>query len=173
MDVTTSREIVLAADRRGKPRLIDFRIEEVTIPTRCAGDIRTGENPMNEALTFNADGAKRYADIHWPDGFHPEHADLFAHNEIVVKASCKTVWDHIIEAEKWPSWYSNSHNVKLLNSTDGKLYEDTRFSSDTFGNHVESRIHEFVSSSRIGWFGDGKGINAYHTFLLLKVDEGC
>ena len=26
------------------------------------------KTPMNEALTFNKDGAKRYADIHWPDG---------------------------------------------------------------------------------------------------------
>jgi hypothetical protein len=127
---------------------------------------------MNEALTSNEDGAKRCADIHWPDGFHPEQADLLAHNEIVVKASCKTVWDHIVEAKKWPSWYSNSHEIKLLNSTDGKLHEDTHFSWDTFGRHVECRIGEFVASSRIGWFGDSKGTNAYHTFLLLKVDEG-
>jgi hypothetical protein len=95
---------------------------------RSVANIRTEKTPMNEALTFNKDGAKRYADIHWPDGFHPEQADFFAHNEIVVNASCKTVWDHVIEAEKWPSWYSNSHNMKLLNSADGKLHEDTRFS---------------------------------------------
>ena len=25
---------------------------------------------MSEALTSNEDGAKRHADIHWPDGFH-------------------------------------------------------------------------------------------------------
>jgi hypothetical protein len=55
---------------------------------------------MNEALNFNEDGAKRYADIHWPDGFQPERADFFAHNEIVLKASCKTVWDHLIEAPR-------------------------------------------------------------------------
>ena len=106
---------------------------------------------MNEALTFNKDGAKRYADIHWPDGFHPEQADFFAHDEIVVKASCKTVWDHIIEAEKWPSCYSNSPNMKLLNSADGKLHEDPRFSGDTFGLHIHCRI---------GWFGDSNGTNA-------------
>jgi hypothetical protein len=129
--------------------------------------------PMNETPTFIEDGAKRYADIHWPAGFHPDQADLFAHNEIVVKASCKTVWGHIIEAEKWPSWYPNSHNVKLLNSIDGKLHADTQFSWDTFGVHIESRIHEFIANSRIGWFGDGTGMNAYHTFLLLKVYGGC
>jgi uncharacterized protein YndB with AHSA1/START domain len=119
------------------------------------------------------DGARRSKDIHWPDGFHPEQADLFAHNEIVVHASCEKVFANIIDAQVWPSWYPNSHNVKLLNSPDGKLHEGARFSWDTFGVHIESRVHEFVPNSRIGWFGDGTGMNAYHTFLLLRTDEGC
>jgi hypothetical protein len=83
---------------------------------------------MNEALTFNEDGAKRYAGIHWPDGFHLEQADLFAHNEIVVHASCEKVFANIVDAQVWPSWYPNSHNVKLLNRSDGKLHEGARFS---------------------------------------------
>jgi uncharacterized protein YndB with AHSA1/START domain len=112
-------------------------------------------------------------DIHWPDGFHPEQADLFAHNEIVVPASCEKVFANIVDAEVWPSWYPNSHNVKLLNSPAGKLHEGTRFSWDTFGVHIESRVQEFVPGSRIGWFGDGTEMHAYHTFLLLKKDEGC
>jgi uncharacterized protein YndB with AHSA1/START domain len=129
--------------------------------------------PVNEALTVNGDGAQRSKDIHWPGGFHPEQADLFAHNEIVVHASCEKVFANIVDAQVWPSWYPNSHNVKLLNSPDGKLHEGARFSWDTFGVHIESRVHEFVPGSRIGWFGDGAGMNAYHTFLLLKTDEGC
>ena len=129
--------------------------------------------PVNEALTVNGDGAQRAKDIHWPDGFHPEQADLFAHNEIVIRASCEKVFTNIVDAETWPSWYPNSHNVKVLNSPDGKLHKEARFSWDTFGHHIESRVHEFVPGSRIGWFGDGIGLNAYHTFLLLKTDEGC
>jgi len=129
--------------------------------------------PVNEALTVNGAGAQRSKDIHWPDGFHPEQADLFAHNEIVVHASCEKVFANIVDAQVWPSWYPNSHNVKLLNSPDGKLREGSRFSWDTFGVNIESRVHEFVPGSRIGWFGDGTGMNAYHTFLLLKTDEGC
>ena len=38
---------------------------------------------------------------------------------------------------------------------------------------IESRVHEFVPNSRIGWFGDGMGMQAYHTFLLLEAPEGC
>src|SRR5271168_4290118 len=132
-----------------------------------------GLKPTNEALTFNEYGAKRYAGIHWPDGFHPEQADLFAHNEIVVHASCEKVFANIVDAQVWPSWYPNSHDVGLLNSPDGKLHGGTQFSWNTFGVHIESRVHEFVPGSRIGWFGDGTGMNAYHTFLLLKTDEGC
>ena len=129
--------------------------------------------PTNEALTFNGDGAQRFKDIHWPDGFHPEQADLFAHNEIVVHASCEKVFANIVDAQVWPSWYPNSHNVKLLNSPDGKLHEGARFSWDTFGVHIESQVHEFVPNSRIGWFGNGTGMNAYHTFLLIRTGEGC
>jgi uncharacterized protein YndB with AHSA1/START domain len=127
----------------------------------------------NPALTFNANGARRFKEIHWPDGFHPEQADLFAHNEIVVHASCEKVFSNIAYAQVWPLWYPNSQNVTLLNSPDGKLHGGTRFSWDTFGVHIDSRVHEFVPNSRIGWFGDGPGMNAYHTFILLKTDGGC
>jgi polyketide cyclase/dehydrase/lipid transport protein len=137
-----------------------------------AGRAQTAK-PVNEALTANADGAQRSKDIHWPDGFHPEQADLFAHNEIVIHASCEKVFANIADAQEWPSWYSNSHNVKVLNSPDGKLHKEARFSWDTFGLHIESRVHEFVPASRIGWFGDGTGLHAYHTFLLLKTEDGC
>jgi Polyketide cyclase / dehydrase and lipid transport len=129
--------------------------------------------PINEALTFNRDGAQRSKDIHWPKGFHPEQADLFAHNEIVVHASCEKVFANMADAQAWPSWYPNSQNVKLLNSPDGKLHEGTRFSWDTFGLHFESRVYGFVPNSRIGWFGDSSTTNGYHTYHLSKTNEGC
>src|ERR1700744_2778216 len=132
-----------------------------------------GSAPTNEALTFNGDGAQRSNNIHWPDGFHPEQADLFAHNEIVVHASCEKVFANLVDAQEWPSWYPNSHNVKLLNSPDGKLHGGTRFSWDTFGVHIESQVQEFVSNSRLGGFGNGTGMHAYHTFLLIGTGEGC
>ena len=80
----------------------------------------------NEALSFNSDGAQRSKDIHWPAGFLPEEADLFVHNEIVIDASCGEVFATMADAQAWPSWYPNSENVKLLNSSDGKLHEGTR-----------------------------------------------
>jgi hypothetical protein len=93
------------------------------IGAAVAGRAQPAESkPANEALNFNGDGAQRSKDIHWPDGFHPEQADLFAHNEIVIHASCARVFANIVDAQAWPSWYTNSHNVRLLNSRDGKLH---------------------------------------------------
>ena len=146
----------------------------VVIGAISAGRPQTARSkPTNDALTFNGDGAQRFKDIHWQDGFHPEQADLFAHNEIVVHASCEKVFALIADAQVWPLWYPNSHNVKLQNSADGKLHRGTRFLWDTFGVHIERSVREFVPNSRIGSFGDGTGMHAYHTFLLLKTDEGC
>ena len=132
-----------------------------------------GSKPTNEALIVNSDGAQRSKEVHWPRGFNPEEADLFVHNEIVIDASCEKVFTNLVNAQTWPSWYPNSHNVKLLNSPDGKLHEGTRFSWDTFGLHFQSRVHEFVPNSRVGWFGDSSTTNGYHTHLLSKSDEGC
>jgi hypothetical protein len=92
---------------------------------------------------------------------------------LLIHASCSIVWQHLVQAQTWPEWYSNSRNVKLLNSPDGSLHQDTQFSWDTFGVHIESQVHEFAPNSRLGWFGRGTGMDAYHTFLLLKAPEGC
>ena len=121
----------------------------------------------------NPDWPLRSAEIHWPIGHTPADADLFAHNELLIHAFCSNVWQHLVQAQTWPEWYPNSRNVKLLNSPDGGLHQDTQFSWDTFGVHIESQIHEFALDSRIGWFGQGTGMDAYHTFLLLKAPEGC
>lgn len=70
----------------------------------CASsDAQANEKKMNEALTINGEGAQRNPDIHWPKGQRPQDADLYAHNEIMVNASCETVFANIVDAQSWPS----------------------------------------------------------------------
>jgi uncharacterized protein YndB with AHSA1/START domain len=121
----------------------------------------------------NNDMAMKSADIHWPEGFSPADADLFAHNEVFIDAPTSTVWQHIIAAEKWPEWYPNSHHVQIVDNLTGELQEGTEFEWDTFGVHIDSRVAEFVPYSRLGWFGDGNGFYAYHTWLLTDEANGC
>jgi len=104
--------------------------------------------------------------IHWPNGFSPKTADLYAHNKIVIAAPVEVVFRHIQEAEKWPDWYSNSQHV-IVHSEDKLLKKDTEWDWDTFGVHIKSHVNEFVVNSRIGWFGNGTGMRAYHTWYLI------
>jgi hypothetical protein len=57
----------------------------------------------------------RSSEIHWPAGHTPADADLLAHNELLIHASCSIVWQHLVHAQTWSEWYPDSHNVTLLN----------------------------------------------------------
>ena len=48
--------------------------------------------------TINDDLIERSADIRWPVGFDPVHADLFAHNAVVINAPAKSIWATLIAA---------------------------------------------------------------------------
>jgi hypothetical protein len=66
-----------------------------------------------------------------PAGFSPDDADLFARNEIFINAPCVTVWQHLVEAPKWPLWYSNSHDLHISNDRAGLLQQDSSFEFNT------------------------------------------
>jgi uncharacterized protein YndB with AHSA1/START domain len=101
-------------------------------------------------------------------------ADLFAHNELVINATCERVWRHITEAAKWPEWYPNSKDVRILGNGDSVLKEGTIFQWTTFGLAIESRVHEFVPHSRLGWYGYAPGTEPtfYHTWYLAPKGDG-
>jgi hypothetical protein len=61
-----------------------------------------GHAQAHQGLTFNGDGALRNNQIHWPKGFEPEQADLFAHNEIDIQAGCEIAFSNLVDAEAWP-----------------------------------------------------------------------
>ena len=125
-------------------------------------------------MPMKTDLATRSPDIHWPEGFDPKTADLFSHNQLFVNASCERVFDHIVDANKWPSWYPNSRDVVIQGGGD-KLKDGAVFRWTTFGLPLESRIHEFVPNERVGWYGyaPGQAPSFYHTWYLVPGDGGC
>ncbi len=129
------------------------------------------------AMTMQADLANRAPEIHWPTGFDPAKADLFSHNELVINAPCERVWQYIIDATKWPEWYPNSKDVRIIEGT--ALAQGTVFRWTTFGLPLESKINEFVPYSRIGWYGYAPGTapstehSFYHTWFLTPAGDAC
>jgi len=84
-------------------------------------------------MTMKDDFANRSREIHWPQGFDPTTADLFSHNELLIKASCERVWQHIVDASKWPEWYPNSKDVRIVGDGEAVLKAGTTFRWTTFG----------------------------------------
>jgi uncharacterized protein YndB with AHSA1/START domain len=142
----------------------------ITLATLAGAAIAAGQ-PQGQ---MPSDLATRDRDIHWPAGFEPEKADLFAHNEARLNASCDTVWRHIVDARAWPTWYPNAQDVTLLGNAEA-LAPDVRWRWTTFGLAIESRVHEFVSDRRLSWFGGapGEAPAFYHSWLLKPDGNGC
>jgi uncharacterized protein YndB with AHSA1/START domain len=140
----------------------------------CLGTVSGFSQSYPDSI-IKDDLAKRSSDIHWPPGFSPDGAVLFAHNSIFIKAPSATVWRHLVEAQKWPTWYPNSEDVQIANDRSGALQQDGIFEWNTFGLPVTSIVHEFVPDSRLGWFGKSRGLDAvfYHTWYLVSTLDGC
>jgi uncharacterized protein YndB with AHSA1/START domain len=139
-----------------------------------ANDQQDHRTERKTIMTMKDDLANRSPHIHWPEGFDPAKADLFSHNELLINASCERVWQHIIEATKWPEWYPNSKDVRIVDG--GSVLKDsTVFRWTTFGLPLESKIHEFVPFSRIGWYGYALGAEPtfFHTWYLTPKGDGC
>ena len=127
-----------------------------------------------KAVSMNDDLAHRSPDIHWPTGFEPEKADLFAHNDLNISASCGRVWTHIIEASRWPTWYPNSRDVEIQ-GRNPVLRDGTEFRWTTFGLTIESKVHEYVLNRRLGWYGSvpGSPPSFYHSWYLEPEGTTC
>jgi len=121
-------------------------------------------------MSIIADLQRRSTHIHWPEGIVPEHADLFAHNDIVIAAPAGKIWEHLLRPTAWPDWYSNASDV-TVNAPSGLLGAGVTFDWITFGAHIHSTVHEFEPTARIGWYGETDQWLAYHTWLLEPRDE--
>ena len=82
--------------------------------------------------TMDDDLIERSVNIHWPDDFDPDRADLFAHNAIVINAAAERIWAKLITSEAWPTWYSNGRDV-VVDDSSGQLGEDVTINWTTFG----------------------------------------
>jgi len=57
--------------------------------------------------------------IHWPAGLEPHNVDVFVHNEGWIDAPPDLVWANLIDAAQWPSWYSNSADLRIEGGVHG------------------------------------------------------
>jgi Polyketide cyclase / dehydrase and lipid transport len=108
----------------------------------------------------------------WPEGFAPADSPVYARNEIAIAAAPERVWRWLIRAAGWPSWYSNSRNVKFLSGAPPDLAPGTEFRWKTFGATIISRVIVLEPPRELGW--NARGIlSAYHGWEIVPDASGC
>jgi len=121
-------------------------------------------------------------EIFWPEDYIPGFTDNFASNEVIVAGlSAVDVWPLLSKAPLWPTYYSNSANIRFYNGKGPELDDGVRFYFETFGFPVEAQVLEYVPPAegrpgRLGWHGwGGEGdtrFDVYHAWLLEDLPGG-
>ncbi len=109
--------------------------------------------------------------IRWPERFDPRRAPVFVSNEIVAAASPEAIWARLINAPRWPHFYSNSADV-VLDGDAEHLAHNMHFRWRTFGLRLRTQVTEFEHARRVSWLAKGLGVEAYHAWLLTPTEDG-
>lgn len=110
--------------------------------------------------------------ISWPARYRPGVAPVHVSNQMEIAASPGRVWQELVAAAAWPSWYPNSSHVDIQGG-ETQLQAHSRFSWKTFGVSLRSEVMEFIPPERIAWVARGLGVEAYHAWLLTPFQGGC
>lgn len=110
--------------------------------------------------------------IKWPERYEPNRAPVHVRNEIESSAPPEVVWEWLVRASIWPSWYPNSQNVRINDGSEVDLTMGAHFTWRTFGVSIRSEVVEFVPGERIAWKAYGIGVDAYHAWLITPSGSG-
>lgn len=110
--------------------------------------------------------------ILWPDHIKPEEYRVRSYNSLFIAAPAEKIWNVLIDATQWPTWYSNSKNVRIV-SGEQTLAAGSRFVWKTFGLTVKSTVIDWVPFERIGWDAHELGGVGYHGWRIIPVAGGC
>ncbi len=108
---------------------------------------------------------------HWPTGFHPDHAPVFAHNEIVSVRPVRDLWPALIRAARWPEWYAHATDVQGIGPGEDLVLGRT-FRWKTLGVRVTTTVTELVPNKALAWSGTARGSRGYHRWALYPTPDG-
>ncbi|WP_288244188.1 DinB family protein [uncultured Chryseobacterium sp.] len=110
----------------------------------------------------------------WPEEFNPAKARWYVYNEIEIKAKPEVVWNILIDAKKWHTYYKGIQTaVKLSDPAAATLEHGLSFKMHTMNIHLDPVIKEFVPYERMAWEVHRRNLQAYHAWVILPTSNGC
>lgn len=112
--------------------------------------------------------------VKWPNEFNPEKAKWYVYNEIEINAKPEVVWDILIDAKKWHTFYKGVQSpVAFLDTTSSTLKNEMAFKMHTMGLRLVPVMKEFVPNERMAWEVRRKNLTAYHAWVIVPTPNGC
>jgi hypothetical protein len=110
----------------------------------------------------------------WPAEFNPTKANWYVYNEIEINAKPEKVWEILIDAKKWHTFYSGAESpVEFLDTTQATLKNGMIFKLHTMGLHLLPEMKEFVPNERMAWEVRRGNLKAYHAWVIVPTAKGC
>ncbi len=110
----------------------------------------------------------------WPESLNPEKSKWYVYNEIEINARPEVVWEILIDADTWHSFYHGVQSpVTYLDTTATTLRDGLAFNMHTMGLHLVPVIKEFVPNERMAWEVQRGNLSAYHAWVIVPTASGC
>ena len=135
-------------------------------PFSGLGDACPGIEPPVRRIFEAGDAAHPLA-----AGLEPRNVDVFVHNEGWIDAPPDIVWANLIDAAQWPSWYSNSADMRIEGGP-SELAAGVGFTWKTFGLPIRSTVVAFEPVREIGWSVDNPQFTVHHAWVLVPERGG-
>jgi hypothetical protein len=134
--------------------------------------IQAQQNPAKSIKTKKYDSTTNL--VVWPEEFNPKKAKWYVYNEIEINAKPEKVWNILIDAKKWHTFYKGVESaIEYIDTTATTLRNGLRFKLHTMGLQLEPEIKEFVPNERIAWEVRKGNLTAYHAWVIVPTDKGC
>lgn len=111
--------------------------------------------------------------INWPANYEPSKSRFYVHNEIEINASPENVWNILIDASQWESWYGGAKDVSFVNPEDSHLNANSVFNWKTMGLKLQTVVQQYEPCRLLAWESKKKSIQGYHVWLIVPTAQGC
>lgn len=110
----------------------------------------------------------------WPEEFNPEKAKWYVHNEIEIKAKPEVVWQILIDAKTWHTYYDGVQSpVEYFDTTATTLKNGLQFKMHTMGLKLTPVMKEFIPNERMAWEVRRGNLTGYHAWVIVPTATGC
>jgi hypothetical protein len=129
------------------------------------------DNTVKSVMTKKYDPATNL--IQWPEEFNPEKSKFYVQNEIEINAKPEVVWNILIDALKWESFYKGAKNVVLQDTSHKSLQANSLIEWETMGLKFASPIKAYEPNKYLAWDSIKKSIQGYHAWVIVPTAKGC